>query len=962
MGIIVLLLTSNRLAEAILYHTTTSVIKLSPRHAVKAESLLSSNPMASSRAEFQLSTEDDATLRAILLKTNADMMKPLCFDLDVDTAWNKTPVSIREAIIARVEGHPTPRTLGVEQWMEATSKDIELEDFHVTLRLRLFHLAKERLKHSSTSSRSQSDLCNAEIVSTELQYKQLPETTTRTPILSRLFMTPFRAVVTIFKWVAILSGAASEVERELWFLLQQFYGRSTILMVLLLFWKVCWWMKNIWITIILMHQRPALRRILRLALRGSPRELHRNTIIAELPEKTVTGFAWENLSGNLTLDIFEGSLEKQPAEKDRLATTVYDGYRLHTRMDQHNNEKVHSTYHYASESSRFPEYKVVAYSDRTLRHQYDRSGRIISGHLSLSTADIEFQYHYRKQPKHSTDILRAVYRQTESPIPHKLTVFWSVVVDHEEDDMAVPSEKVTRVVKEIGNKKYITHFIYEHKHDPRTSTELEENGQRMTVSDAPQLFKMEEQLYKKPANLSFDSDDLLVHHRIGHVRRMLAGVSPGQGVLSRFVSRVASVLPFGMSFFSRSVVYQRIPTWRLRAELWKLWLQPRGLDAVSASWADELILRHEPLLQKYWRMRSTGRLHRAKEALDDNLEEIVCAIEMPFEVSQTCVLPIKPADLYTMGLGKDATQITNRPDDCYKDTKDRISIIFNDVGCWPDAPGGVSNCRRDLLSGHKTIRNHVLAESAHDYGISRFEIERNVQSMKALPLWGLDFKTAQHGILDNLLQSQVDEKIVDTSVRQDIVHTFIPLLRTFVRGSRTKHPSRTELLEFSNTMLAMSAYFERKDYNKTWRSKEVETAWVEAWLYPYNDPNILDTSDLFDLERPSMEDFRDSLALYMSYFMIYSVQVPEECPRVFQSTHHGISSLFGMVLKYRKGTTFALWDHAILWRECCLNISTAQCLLPIPVQAMLLAGIGLAARLAYLHVDVLLPCTSVFNP
>jgi len=29
---------------------------------------------------------------------------------------------------------------------------------------------------------------------------------------------------------------------------------------------------------------------------------------------------------------------------------------------------------------------------------------------------------------------------------------------------------------------------------------------------------------------------------------------------------------------------------------------------------------------------------------------------------------------------------------------------------------------------------------------------------------------------------------------------------------------------------------------------------------------------------------------------------------------------------------------------------------------MLLSGIGLAARLAYLHADVLLPCTSVFNP
>jgi len=69
-----------------------------------------------------------------------------------------------------------------------------------------------------------------------------------------------------------------------------------------------------------------------------------------------------------------------------------------------------------------------------------------------------------------------------------------------------------------------------------------------------------------------------------------------------------------------------------------------------------------------------------------------------------------------------------------------------------------------------------------------------------------------------------------------------------------------------------------------------------------------------------------------------------------------------MWLKYKKNTTFGLWDHAILWRETCLNISAAKCLLPLSVQAMYLAGIGLAAKLAYMHVDNIVPCTSVFNP
>lgn len=110
-----------------------------------------------------------------------------------------------------------------------------------------------------------------------------------------------------------------------------------------------------------------------------------------------------------------------------------------------------------------------------------------------------------------------------------------------------------------------------------------------------------------------------------------------------------------------------------------------------------------------------------------------------------------------------------------------------------------------------------------------------------------------------------------------------------------------------------------------------------------------------------MSDFREALGIYLAYFFIFSVKIPERCPRVFQSTHHGISSLFSMILRYRRGVTFGIWDHAILWRECCLSISPAQCELPISVQPMLLYGIGLATRLAYFHADVIMPCTSLFN-
>lgn len=157
--------------------------------------------------------------------------------------------------------------------------------------------------------------------------------------------------------------------------------------------------------------------------------------------------------------------------------------------------------------------------------------------------------------------------------------------------------------------------------------------------------------------------------------------------------------------------------------------------------------------------------------------------------------------------------------------------------------------------------------------------------MKLLPLWGMDGKTAMHGLIDNLLQSQVDEKIQNTKSQRDIVGIFIPLLKAFVKGARTKHPSRADLITASESMLSMSTYFEAHDYNKTWKSKEVEIAWIEAWLCSYdNNPNILDTSEYFEIERPTMTDFKSALDLYMCKSIIY----------LFLPTHTPVKSAFNI--------------------------------------------------------------------
>lgn len=950
-------LLSSLCAEAVLYHVTRAELRLSHAKAVRAEHFLQATTTLSKRIDFEMAFEPESSLDRLRRKTNVELMKHLCLDITVDAVWESVPESARVAIVSRITGETINATREFLQWSRDSDIDLSTVDFHLALSLNINHKIGERI-HSvvpfQSSEKGALDLPAAALKPVKISRSRPPSS-----MLQHWLRAPVVIPLTFVKWVAIISGAGSDIERELWYLLKDLYFHRLILGFLLLVWRVCCFVKDLWIYAVLIYHRPSLVAITRLAQKGARRKLKGNSIVVELPRKTVTGFASLDESGDMVLTVYEGILKEAPAEAEKKAplfTSLYDDkLRLRKRVD---NGKITSTYNYPPNPKfKWPLSKEVSDDDFRTVGFYDKHGRINRGTVTMAGKEFAFQYHYKATPKGSTDILAGDFKLLGSESDDVLSVFWGAPTEENFGELDwVPSEKICRMIKVIDGKTYVTEAEYRHKRDPLITSFLEEeDGSKTAIAKAPKVFEEEALFLARPNNLTFDLDDLLIYHNKLQIMQMKRYSRKSQTVLSY-------LNPLNWFAWWGKMVYLPIPTWRIRTELWSEWLKSDTMDAPTACWIDELVLREEPLLREYWRARDSGRLLDAKAALDRNIDQISSVIDIQTDVSEVCLLPIRTSDLYTMGLGKDATQVTTRPEDCFNDTEERVSVIFNDIGCWPEAPGGVSNCRRDLVNGHSTIRNHVLAECANDFGIPRFQVEKNVQSMKLLPLWGLDNKTAHHGLIDNLLQSQVDQKVHDTDVQRDIVGVFIPLIRDFVKGARTRRYSRADLIAYSNTVLSMSKYYEHKDYTRTWESREVEKAWVDAWLVPYNDPNIIDPSTCFELEKPSMSDFREALGIYLAYFFIFSVKIPDRCPRVFQSTHHGISSLFGMILRYRRGVTFGIWDHAILWRECCLNISPAQCELPISVQSMLLSGIGLATRLAYFHADVIMPCTSLFNP
>ncbi|KAK3682047.1 hypothetical protein B0T22DRAFT_432377 [Podospora appendiculata] len=946
--------------ESILFHTARAVLGLTSAQAVEAEHLLPGCNLLSSRIALQIATEDVFGLSVMRRHTNTKVLKHLCLDINPDSNWDSLDLFVREAIVSRVVGKHLWLTPELCEWMRANDADLQTSDFHIKLCLEIHKQSDKRLaikmQNSNLERHSTLPLASQQPFQPYVHGNFITEDQGS---VERLRQTLGGLPLNITKWTAIISGAGSNIERELWYAFRHHTQvRGFFMWFLLLVWRGCWHMKNAWIYAMLIYQHNALVTISRLAKKGASRTLHKNSIIVEIQRKTITGFASKLEDDSLVLEIYDGHLLERPSDLKPASTAVYDeNCRLVSRRDKTQTQEIITTYTHTEPHTRYPVIKHV-YDGNVHRHCfYDKIGRVSRGTVKFGSTAYLFHYFYKSGSKGSHEILKAEFRLSHSYSAGCLTVCWGVPLrdDFSDDCDWVPSNRVCRVIREMGSKTYVTTSDYRHRRDPVMMTVLEENDTKAAVIRAPRLFDHEEVLLQRPSDVSYENDDLLLYHGKSHIQRMARFAGRKMAWTSLFD-------PTAWSYWQKQSVFRRVPTWWLRTELWDHWRKKGDMDAIAACWMDELILREEPLLKQYWAARGAGQLSTAMEALDSRIEQVVAAVEIEQDVSEVCMLPIKASDLYAMGLGKDATQVTTRPQDCFNDTRDRISVIFNDIGCWPESPGGVSNCRRDLVNGHSTIRNHVLAESANDYGIARFQVEKNVQSLKVIPLWGLDDKTPSHGVITNLLESEVDIKIANTRTRRDIAGKFVPLLKLFVKGARSRHISRPDLIRYSNAMLAIFAYFEHKDYNKTWNSKVVASAWVEAWLTKYDDANINDPADSFELERPSMSDFRSALAIYTSYFFIFSVQTPEECPKVFQSTHHGLSSLFGMLLKHRRGATFGIWDHAILWRECCLNISPAQSSLPIPVQSMILSGINLAMRLAYFHADVVLPCTPVFNP
>lgn len=231
------------------------------------------------------------------------------------------------------------------------------------------------------------------------------------------------------------------------------------------------------------------------------------------------------------------------------------------------------------------------------------------------------------------------------------------------------------------------------------------------------------------------------------------------------------------------------------------------------------------------------------------------------EISSWTQLAFKISDLYSFGQGGDARINTRTLSTQLQDTDSELHVLAMDTGTWPNEPGGVSACRRDMVNDLKHIRWHILAEAANDFGVPRFQIERNVQSLTVLPQWGLDFLNPTHGVFQNCLDSAVVEKSYDTTVA-DIRRNFLPILSSIVRCSRTDQLTRSHIEEATRALVDLNTYFESsRSWNDVWMSDTVKQAWREMWLSE-DTPGAVPVSQWLESEKPTLLQLDTALDMW----------------------------------------------------------------------------------------------------
>ncbi|KAF1943566.1 hypothetical protein EJ02DRAFT_342982 [Clathrospora elynae] len=883
-----------------------------------------------------------------------ELLRSLCLGFDCDTQWDALPLEIRRLFLRRCLGVRAPYTNTEMSWINA---NVPAEDSCTILsRIARYDLGAYLTvnKYKSLKNRGDSALTGKE-------YRQMTADIQEAyhPVLNRSAVTLFgifteyvripiayvyHTAGTWVKFFLLACMADPEYQRELNGALihtPRILARPATF-VLTGLWIYSRIAMSVALPFFLYHHRKDIADLAG-TVKGSLIIQKKNRLVIRSYGDTETAFVHSIEDDGVKLVFYQGDLKQEPAW-GHTRVTQYDGEMRILRRQEHKNGVVTNEYVYEyaakgsgrksklsrTKNSRIPlNRSCLSGGEQGATVMYNSKGHIESGSYISHGNLVRFKYHYRKNAKYDDELLRA-----EFVLPHmSANVSWCAppVRHAEKMERWIPTPHVHEATFVHGADVYECTWLYDHKFHPTITTRL--NGDSV---DTPDMIRHDWLgVINKPTRCTFTDENPLLAFKTG---------------TSNFLNR----------FFRNNIKRQEISTSRARSQLWKAWKKRNDLDGVVIRWVDEELIRKEALLRPYWRRRDRGSLVKAEDYLALHADAIMACSDLTSDISAWTPLAIRMSDLFSFGQGGDAVIFT-RTKTLQQDTDDNLHVIAVDTGTWPNEGGGVSACRRDLINNLRTIKWHMVVESANDFGLPKHQTEENVESLKVIPLWGLDFMHPNHGMFTNKLDSEVDHLVKEATI-DDIKTNFIPTLTALVRGARATNMTSADVKQATRALVNLNTYFQdSRHWKGVWTSDIVKDTWRKLWLAD-DMLNAQPPSEWFRTELPTLGHFDTALELWFRYLFIFSIPIPEKIPNVFQASHHSVSASYGIVCKMKRNCTLQIWDHAISWRETNLYLSSAMCTLPPFIRNSLLGLMKLTSCLILHHADQILPCADFFNP
>lgn len=938
------------IAEAIIQATCEFHLGLSHDHAILAELLVAEDPDVRDLSmpegiRRQLKTHPTERAR-IIDGRNKTLLRHLLLGIDCEREWDDLPKPMRHFLLDRCRGQFGPLSAEQQNWISSTrcgNDSIEPQEYisrsnlGVIYTTSLYNLAKALEATGAYNGRDlePTNRCFESL----FPFSGVKEACSMLQSNKLCISRYRRTLQTCIKFLVLSLTADPEYQRELDYMT---HGLPSLLrMPLTLFlngiWSFCRAMQRVIIPLVAFHRHESVSRILR-NISGTKTTIEKHRIVIQTFGSFSTCFWTTQPDGTHRLSQYAGSHTREPSKSEGvMAVNTYSDKLVLLRREEYQAKTIVNVFTYDyPQDEHVPDAKVPIQRQCIQGKlngqivQYDHRGWITTGSSFEGGNPVHFTYWYRKRAQYEDELLRGEY-----VFPHiTIRIFWSMPCRNHPDrlDEWIPFTKVTEAIFIQGSHQYHASWDYEHKFHPEISTTL--NGK--PISTPPMIREDWFHVLQKPEKCHFRMDNPLFSFS-----------SAKWSLLSRF--------------FGRNIRHYPIPTSHARTHLWKVWKAEKSLDAISARWLDERLLRSDKILATYWRNRDLGLLDKAKDYLDIQCDTVMARVDVDPEISSWVPIAFKMSDFYSFGLGGDSRINTRTLSTQLKDSDDDLHVLAMDNSTWPNEPGGVSNCRNDMVNDLKTIKWHMLAEAGNDYGVPKFQIEKNVQSLTVLPLWGLDFLNPAHGILQNSLDSAIVQRSHDTSVA-DIAKHFIPILTSLVRCSRTIHHTPQHFEEATKALVDLNTYFESsRNWNDVWNSDIVKRSWRELWLTEDME-DTLSISQWWDFEKPTMRQLDTALDMWHRYLFIFSIPVPQRIPSIFQASHHFTGATYGILCKIKRKCTLQIWDHCISYREFTTFMSSAVSFDNSFVNSTLISLTRLSCVLLLHHADVVLPCAAYFNP